>query len=121
VGALVAWLLALVTFLERAFPDGLQYAVPTLMVAPFFFGPIALIAVLAARRLHDLGVTALWIWIALVGVRILTFAVALLGFRHIAEPVGLVVICGLLICLGAAPGNPGPNEFGPQTSWRKVS
>jgi uncharacterized membrane protein YhaH (DUF805 family) len=79
------------------------------------FGEIALI-VLCVPRLHDIGQSGWWVG----GMIIAEIAVMIAALASLPEDqalavlglFGLLILVGLVV-LGALPGQPGPNRFGP--------
>lgn len=114
---LFAWIAVQIVTLEIVAPDGIRNL--PLMLTGFFLlvSPFALIIPGIARRLHDLSLSAGWLFA-------LTFAVKLfrVGVSHIsdgrvrsgAETVGVGIVLGLLLMLIFRKGQAGENQFGPE-------
>lgn len=112
---LLAWIAVEIVTLEILAPHGIRNL--PLMLTGFFLlvSPFALIIPAIARRLHDLGLSAGWLFA-------LTFAVKLfrVGVSHIpdglarsgAEAVGVGIVFGLLLMLIFRKGQAGENQFG---------
>ena len=117
VGPVLLWNAGLIGALEVLAPDGVKALPAALavlifgMMAPDFLGIAAI-----ARRLHDLGQSAMWICGAGLAVRI-----AQAAYRWIPAGLGrlVIIVAGTLAfgaCiawLGGKTGVPGPNEHGP--------
>lgn len=83
-------------------------------LALLLIGPGPLILGVAVARLHDLGRTGWWALTPLVAAFALSNTLgALLHLYVLAGGLIVLVTLGCLAVLGAAPGNPGPNRFGP--------
>ncbi|MFL5296625.1 MAG: DUF805 domain-containing protein [Phenylobacterium sp.] len=71
------------------------------------------LALLQARRLHDFGRSGWWAVAAMaapIPVALMTYAMA---SEEEAILAGTIVTFGLIVLIGAIPGDPGGNRFGP--------
>jgi uncharacterized membrane protein YhaH (DUF805 family) len=112
-GPLVLFEGALVWLSEMLAPDGLgdtPWFWPYLLLV---FAPIALVAPVVVRRLHDLGRSAIWAFLFGTAANLLTVLLVWAGLPEAENPVLLAALSGALIYLVAAPGHAGDNQFGP--------
>jgi uncharacterized membrane protein YhaH (DUF805 family) len=116
---LLLWEVAYIATLEAVAPNGIRGLGWLLAGFVLMMAPYALIIPTLARRLHDLGFSAGWLFV-------LAFAVKLfrLGVSHIQTEVvrsgleicGIGALLALLVMLVVRPGQVGENQFGPQPS-----
>lgn len=90
------------------------------MPAPWFglvifliLAPIALIAPVVLRRLHDIGQSGIWIFLFGTAANVASALVVWAGLPEAENPVLAATIGAGLLYLAAARGNPGDNRFGP--------
>lgn len=74
--------------------------------------------VIHIRRLHDLGLSGWWALALMVGQFAVAIPLAFLGLLGVV----LAVLVGLavLVAMGAIPGQPGENRFGPPRAKRSL-
>ncbi len=105
-GMLLAWRLALM-FNDGTLGVGLAIGLPALAM-------ILAYGAFAVRRMHDLGASGLWLWLALFGLRILTLD-ALRPHGWLAPVVAVAVGLPALAALAALlvlPSDLGENAYG---------
>lgn len=83
-----------------------------------------ILVVLAIPRLHDIGKSGWWAGgVFLAEIVLVTVSLLLLPPAFAMMPLALfvVIVFGLLIWLGAIPGQPEANKYGepPRFSWRR--
>lgn len=114
---LLAWVVLLGVTLETVAPNGIKdlsglIAAFVLLVAPFL-----VIIPAIARRLHDLGFSAGWLFALAFAVKLFRIAMGHIpdaGVRLGLETLGGGVILGLLLMLIVRRGQAGENQFGPE-------
>jgi uncharacterized membrane protein YhaH (DUF805 family) len=99
-------------FLETAWPQGpgdSAWAVPAFLA---LFLPIVVIMPLIVRRLHDVGRSAIWIFVVGLGVRIMMTTVKGTGLGRFENEVGLSLLGAALFYLALLPGDKHENAYG---------
>jgi uncharacterized membrane protein YhaH (DUF805 family) len=84
-------------------------------------GLTAVLMVVQIRRVHDFGRTGWWAVLATFAPLILMLP--LMGASlDVAILVGLLVELAAIVAIGAVPGTPGENRFGPQApfTWKRT-
>lgn len=113
---LLAWVLVLGVTLETFAPNGIKNL--GLMLATFvlFVAPFGLIIPALARRLHDLGFSAGWLFALAFGVKLFRIAMSHIPDDRVRlglEVLAVGVVLGLFLTLIVRRGQAGENQFGP--------
>lgn len=116
---LLLWEVAYIAMLEAFAPDGIRGLGWLLAGFVLLIAPYALIIPAIARRLHDLGFSAGWLFALAVAGKLVS-----VGLSHVQTEVvrsgleicGIGVLLALLVMLVVRPGQVGENQFGPQPS-----
>lgn len=83
--------------------------------------PIGVLVTLVwVRRFHDLGRSGWWAPVVNIAVNVVSWAAVFLLGDVGGGVAALLFLAGAVITLGAVPGQPGRNEFGPPPGKRSV-
>jgi len=112
-GPIVFLEVVLVAALYRFLPEGLRGNALFWPVALAFFALPALALPTFVRRLHDLGLSAIWLFVVSVGLRLFTTITAWIGFEWIETGIYALGFSIGILFLASARGKPAPNAYGP--------
>jgi uncharacterized membrane protein YhaH (DUF805 family) len=94
----------------------------TALVSPLFaYVQSIAFTCLWIRRFHDLGRTGWWVAAINVGVNAITFAGVFVGSQDLLSAAGGFVYLAAIAIMGALPGQPEANEYGPPPGRKGAS
>ncbi|WP_421930777.1 DUF805 domain-containing protein [Phenylobacterium sp.] len=114
---LLAWVLLLGFTLETFAPNGIKNLGWMLATFFLFVAPFGLIIPAIARRLHDLGFSAGWLFALGFAVKLFRIAMGHIPDDRVRlglEILAVGAVLGLFLMLIARRGQAGENQFGPE-------